>query len=61
MLLLPLFWLMANGLSLLPQKNLLPFLVAPCILEIKMNTHPQFFAFTYRYWFSIAALADVHI
>lgn len=35
--------------------------VSPCILECRMNAHRQFFAFTYRYWHSIAALADVHI
>jgi hypothetical protein len=43
------------------SKKSLLFASSSCILEIKMNAHPQFFAFTYRYWFSIAALADVHI
>jgi hypothetical protein len=46
------------------QRNVLPYLSLPCILEIKMTYAPrQFFGFTYRYWRSIAALADslVHI
>jgi hypothetical protein len=32
------------------------------MFESKMTSAPrQFFGFTYRYWRSIAALADVHI
>jgi hypothetical protein len=45
-------------------KNDLLFLLICVYFGIKMtNAHRQFFGFTYRYWRSIAALADgpVHI
>ena len=46
------------------REKLLPFLAFPCILGSKMTySARQFFGFTYRYWRSIAALAEspVHI
>jgi hypothetical protein len=45
-------------------KNDLPFFLLSVYLGRKMTNAPrQFFSFTYRYWRSIAALADcpVHI
>jgi hypothetical protein len=51
-------------MKLAPKENVLPFFASPCILEVKMTHAPrQVFSFTYRYWRSIAALADsfVHI
>ena len=46
------------------RNNFCRFSRLPCILEIRMTYAPrQFFTFTYRYWRSIAALAEgpVHI
>jgi hypothetical protein len=42
-----------------PTRNDLPFFFFSVYLGSKMTTAPrQFFSFTYRYWRSIAALAD---
>jgi hypothetical protein len=44
------------------EQNNLPFFATPCMVKGKMNrTHRHFFGFTFRYWRSVAALADVHI
>lgn len=44
------------------SKNDLPFSFVSIMVDSKMKAAPrQFFGFTYRYWRSIAALADVHI
>jgi hypothetical protein len=40
----------------------LPFSFVSIMVDSEMKPAPrQFFGFTYRYWRSIAALADVHI